>query len=186
MAIRLPYKKQHNTRSAMTAYSKIVTELNHPQALSILIALEDDAATRERIIELATECFSQVDEDTLADILFQRLNAIDVIDLWESSGKGYYGYDDPVDVAYEMLDETVQSSRDEMLKYRRLNMKKQEKICFRAIVRGLLRYGAEGSNEFRDWVSDDPYILADNEIYDWCAEYPEIKMEQLKKRFDTS
>jgi len=165
----------------MIAYKKIVTELSHPQALSILIALED-AAVRERVIELATEFFSHVDEDTLADMLFQRLNAIDVIDLWESSGKGYFGYDDPVEVAFDMLDETVQPFREEMLKYRRLNLKEQEETCFRAIVRGLLRYDSEGNNEFRDWVSDDTFILVDNEIYDWCKEYPEIRREQIEKR----
>jgi len=169
----------------MIAYKKIVTELSHPQALSVLIALED-TAVRERVIELATEFFSHIDEDTLADMLFQRLNAIDDIDLWESSGDGYYGYADPVEVAYEMLDETVQPFRDEMLKYRRLNLKEQEEICFRAIVRGLLRYGTEGSNECRGGVPDDALILVDNEIYDWCKEYPEIRREQIEKRLGIS
>lgn len=162
-------------------YRQIISELSYHQMLSILESLGEDVSIRKRITELASGLLAQLNEDELADLLFERLNAINVVDLWESSGKGYYGYNDPVDVANDMLNDEVQPFRDEMLKYRRLGLKEQEEICFRAIVRGLLRYDKEGDNEFRDWVPDDPLDTVDNEFYEWHQEHPEVEMEKLKK-----
>jgi hypothetical protein len=148
---------------------------------TILTELSKDAGLSVRIAQLANGLIVQIDEDKMAQTLFNSLNALDVITLWESSGKGYYGYNDPTDVAFDMLDDVVEEHRREMRKFRTLGMAHEEEVCFRAILKGLSRYAEEGNNEFRDWAPDDPYTLIDNEIYDWCKTYPSTDETLLRE-----
>jgi len=96
----------------------LLQSLSWNQMYTILVELSEDAAISDRIFELAYEIIAHIDEDEMAKRLFNGLNSLDVVELWESSGEGYYGYNDPVDVAGEMLDSVVEGYRREMRKFR--------------------------------------------------------------------
>lgn len=156
-------------------------ELSATQMLFVLDELSKDRQLRDRIDALSKSLLSRIDEEEMADRVFRRLNSIDVVALWEASGKDYFGgYNDPSEVAADMMDEAIRGFRSEMQKYRRLGMRPEEEVCFRAIIKGLQEYAEEGSNEFRDWVPDDPWDFIENELYDWCNAHPEADGIQLR------
>jgi hypothetical protein len=150
----------------------MLDSLDHNSALSILAELCKDAEICKLVLALAETRLKVIDFEAITDGVFRRLNSIDVVTLWESSGKGYYGYNDPTEVAAEMLENAIESFVQEAKKRHELEMYHEEKEYCAAIVKGILRYAEEGSNEFRDWVPDDPYILADNIVYDWTIRNP--------------
>jgi len=167
-----------------STFEGMISELSHAQALQVLKSLGAANEMRCTIDSLAKALLKDEDEEKMANGLYRNLNMLDVTDLWERSGKSYYGYQDPGDVAFEMLEACVLLYDKEIEKYRRLGLKAQEKACFRAIIFGLLRYEAEGNNEFRNWVPDDVSTIIDNEFYSWSKAHPETEISELKKEFD--
>ena len=151
----------------------------------ILLELCKDGNLSERIVEMARASLSGINYDEIADQVFRSLNAIMVEDLWDNSGKSHWGYQEPTDVAFEMLGDALHQFVAKMNQYRNLGMKKEEKEYCKGIVSGLLLYGQEGSNEFHDWVPDDPYTHVENILYGWknCNTVEDI--EEVQAVYDS-
>ena len=159
--------------------------LSRDSAIGILVELCGEGDLSDRIIEMVKASLSCVDADEIAEDVFLSLNAIQIEDLWDNSGKTRYGYNDPTDVAYEMLEDRMSVFINKMNQYRELGMHKQEKEYCKGIIAGILRYGNEGSNEFRDWAPDDPYTIADNIIYDWKKHHPTDDIAEIQALYDS-
>jgi len=144
-----------------------ITALSWESAINILIKLCQDDDLAKRILDEAKAHLTDFDAESIADELFGCLNAIQIEDLWDNSEETRWGYREPTEVAFEMIEYELRPFIEEMHKYIALGMKKEEKEYCKGIIAGLLQYGAEGDNEFYDWASDDPYIHADNILYDW-------------------
>ena len=162
-------------------FDKLLASLDYHQALSILRTLGTKQETRSDITTQAHRLFNQIDEDREAENLFSELNSLDVYTLWNNSGDGYDGYHDSGEVAYDMLQEVVERYRINMRKYRELKIKSTEEKYFHAIIKGLCKYRDEGTNEFKDWVPDDPDTLISDEFYNWCKLYPNTDRTELEK-----
>jgi len=159
--------------------------LSHESAIGILVELCSDNDLYERIITMVKMILSKADADSIAADVFNCLNSIQVEDLWENSGKTRYGYSDPIEVAYEMLDDQVSVFILKMNQYRDLGMHKQEKEYCKGILTGVLMYGNEGNNEFRDWAPDDPYTIADNIINDWKENHSADDIVEIQALYDS-
>ena len=162
-----------------------INALSHNSALGILHTLCRDSDLSDRIMKMVKMSLSNIDADKIADNVFNSLNSIDVEDLWSNSGKTRYGYSEPTEVAYEMLDGEVSVFIREMKQYRDLGMYKEEKEYCKGILAGVLRYGNEGKNEFRDWTADDSYTIADNIIYEWKDHHSADDSADLQAFYDS-
>ena len=165
-------------------YKKFLNALSHEDAVRILLDLCNDSVLADRIGATVKTLLAKVDADAIADEIFRSLNAIQVEDLWDHSGETRWGYQDPTDVAFEMIENEVQPFVFEMEKFKSLGMKKGEKECCKGIILGLLRYGEEGSNEFRDWAPDDPYTVAENIVYDWKKDHLAEDVKEIQAVYD--
>jgi hypothetical protein len=174
-----------NTDKIKLSHFPYINELSHDAAIKILIELCKDNVLAKRIKKMAKEFLSHIDVEAIADEVFDSLNSIDVEELWENSGKTRWGYQEPTEVAYDMLSAVIDDFIMDMNKYRRLGMKTQEKEFCKGIISGLLRYGQDGNNEFRDWAPDDPYTLADNVIYEWKGYYGQEAADELQEFHDS-
>ena len=134
---------------------------------------------------MAKAALSDVDADEIADEVFANLNSIQVEELWDNSGKSYGGYQDPTDIAFEMIENEVRHHIRKMEQYKSLGMKLEEKEYCKGIIIGLLRYGEAGNNEFRDWCPDDPYTVAENIIYDWENDHTIDEIEEVQAVYDS-
>jgi len=159
----------------------LIISLDYQSALKVLDALCDDPATAKRIRKMAMEILKGVNEEEIINDVYSALNAIDVHDLWRDSGKTYHGYNDPTDVAWDMLETAVWPYVQEVEKYHDLAMVKEEAVYCFAIVKGLFKYANEGGNEFQDWVPDGPETLADNIFEEWAERNPDAEKDRLRE-----
>jgi hypothetical protein len=162
-----------------------VKALDHVDALKILVKLCKEEPLRARIVKMAKASLSKVDANEVADDVFSSLNSILVEDLWDNSGKTRWGYHEPTEVAFEMMESEIEGFIQQMVEYRTLGMKKEEKIYCQGILEGLLEYGNEGTNEFHDYVPDDPYTIADNVFEDWKEHNSDKDIKEIKSVYDS-
>ena len=164
---------------------KFVEALSREASIEILLELCNDSALAERIVAMVKSDLSDVDADEVADEVFRSLNLIQVEDLWDNSGRNRWGYQEPTEVAFEMLEDEVRFCIQEMEKYCSLGMKREEKEYCKGIISGLLHYGQDGNNEFRDWCPDGPYTIAENIIYDWKQNHSTEEIEEIQAVYDS-
>ena len=162
-----------------------IKALSHNALLRILVELCKDKDLAERIMAMARGILSEVNADEIAVEVFRSLNAIQVEDLWDSSGKTRSGYRDATDVGYEMVGDALYQFSSRMNQYRNLGMKAEEKECCKGILSGLLKYGEQGSNEFRDWVPDDPYTYAEDILDEWKKDNTAEDIEEVQMVYDS-
>ena len=162
-----------------------IKALSYTEALRILLELCKDSDLAKRIYKMAKASLSSVNADDIANNLYQRLTSIQVEDLWDNSGKTRWGYKEPFDVAYDMIEEVVSDFVLEMNQYRNLEMKREEKEYCKGIIVGLLKYGTEGGNEFYDWVPGDPYTIAENILDDWKEKNSKEDIEEIQALYDS-
>jgi len=164
---------------------KFIEALSREASIEILLELCKDGDLAKRISTMSKVALSEVEADVIADEVFRSLNSIQVEDLWDNSGKTRYGYQEPTDVAFEMLSDEVWSHTRKMEQYSSLGMKTEEKEYCKGIIIGLLRYGESGNNEFRDWCPDDPYTVAENIVYDWKNNHTAEEIEEIQEVYDS-
>jgi len=164
---------------------KFIEALSREASVEILLELCKDGDLAERIVAMAKTDLAAVDMDEIADEVFRSLNSIQVEELWDNSGRTRWGYQEPTDVAFEMLEAEVDTYLLKMEQYRKLGMTEEEKEYCKGILSGICRYGESGNNEFRDWCPDDPYTIAENIIYDWKQNHSTEEIEEIQAVYDS-
>jgi hypothetical protein len=146
---------------------KKIDSLSYSGAVSILKALCKDEGIAEKIEKLTDFELRSIRSEDVAQDIYDTLNCIDVFTLWEQSGETYHGYVEPTEMAYDMVTEAIEPYLQKMSEYAGLEMWEEEKICCCGIIKGLLTYDCEGTNEFHDWCTDDMTNIASDQIYEW-------------------
>jgi hypothetical protein len=165
--------------------NELLCGLTHEMAISVLSNLcNGDAGIAKTVLEMVEAELRQVDADEVAKEVFYSLNALDVDELYDHSGKTRYGYHDPTDVAYEMTEGAIDPFVRDIEKYRKLGMKDAEKETCRGVLRGLLLYDAEGDNEFRDWIPDGASEFADDIIHAYGEHNSEADIADIKRELE--
>lgn len=162
-----------------------IAALDEDEIIYLFYELCKDVELAGRINEMARTYLSGVDVEKIKDSVFQSLNAIDIEDLWDNSGKTRWGYNDPTEVAYDMIGDVVNPHIEKMNQYGKLGMKEEEKEYCKGILSGLLKYGQEGSNDFSDSAPDDPYTYAEDIIYHWKENHTKEEIAEIQAVYDS-
>jgi hypothetical protein len=133
----------------------IINELSGEDAKRILrILADEDGKTAARIDTLAEEFFETVDHLQISDSVFWELNSLNVEDLWDHSGKTRYGYVEPCDEAYNMVELVLDQYIAEYEKYIRLDKRHAAMEFMIGLIYGINEFDTNGRSEFRDWAED--------------------------------
>jgi len=162
-----------------------IKSISRTTAIQILIELCEDGDIFERILSRARESLTSINAKDVEEEVFRSLNSIQIEDLWNNAGETYWGYKHETEVAYEMLMDSLEYSIQRMKHYKELDLKREEKECCKGIIAGLLRYGAEGNNEFHEAVPDDPYIQAENILFSWKEQNTDEDYNEVKEIYDS-
>lgn len=139
---------------------ELLDNLTYEMAMSILRKLCEDKETQRKFLDLAEAELRKIDADAIAEDVFSELNAIDVEELWDNSGKTRHGYVEPSELGHTMAEDAIEPFVSDIAKYRKLGMKSEEMEACRGVLRGLMRYENEGRNEFKDWIPDSIMDIA--------------------------
>lgn len=116
---------------------------------------------------IAREILSDVNEDEISERVCVALSELDVRDLWQESGKTRYGYVDPYDHSYEMMEEKIEPFLDEMGRSLDREMVEDALACCRGIIKGICVYMSEEAGDFADWAMDSDDGLTYDVIERW-------------------
>jgi len=111
---------------------KFIAALSREALIEILFELCKNGDVAERVVAMAKTDLAAVDMDEIADEVFRSLNSIQVEELWDNSGRTSWGYQEPTDVAFEMLEAEVDTYLLKMEQYLKLGMTEEElKVLYR-------------------------------------------------------
>ncbi len=158
-------KKQYR---AVTKKKKVLDKISGHDALLILKALaNEDRSIAKRIEQIALEYLRDIDVENVASQVYYALEGIEIEDLWEQSGSMRYGYVDPSERAWEMLEEALEPFTNELNKYLDLSLENEAKNYCAGILKGINQFGKESSSQLKDWAEDAPDELFERVLDDW-------------------
>lgn len=146
---------------------ELLNNLTPEMAVSILRKLCEDKEVRRKFVDMAEAELRKVDADAIAEDVFSELNALEVEELWDNSGSTRHGYVEPSELGHTMAEDAVEPFVSDIIKYRDLGMKREEMEACRGVIRGLVMYENEGSNEFKDWIPDSIMDIARGIVKDY-------------------
>ena len=77
----------------ITKMKNLLNKISPDEALEILkILAKNDKQIKKKILDIAENMIKDVDYESISDVVFWALDAIDVHDLWNSSGPTADGY----------------------------------------------------------------------------------------------
>lgn len=160
--------------------STYLEQLSPEEAMTVLRHLaKEDREMAIRIERLAKAVISDVEEAGITDDVYQALISIDIEGLWNRpSGSKRFRYKEPVEAAYEMVEEALQPFGDLLKKYRKLAMYSEVKIVGLGIAKGILKFTSDGQTEFKQWAPDDALEWLGGMLIDWERECANISEEE--------
>ncbi len=152
---------------------EVIDQLSHPEALSILRALaNENEGLAQRIAGIARDSLSEVDPGEVADALCAELDALEVEEVWDRAGRTRYGYVEPYEAAYDMVQEVLEPFLDDLRKSQKLGLSKAVTQLCTGLLKGLYRFERESKSEFKDWAADAPVSFAAEVVKAWRAGGP--------------
>jgi hypothetical protein len=146
----------------------IINKILPREALEIIQHLAKfDKEIKNRIIEIAEDLFREFDVEEICEDVFYALDGIDVHDLWDSSGAKTDGYISSENMAFEMIDEQLETFNQELFRLCELNMAQEAMHYCMGVLKGIYRYVNESESEFKSWATDIPEECFGHLIGEW-------------------
>lgn len=147
---------------------KFLSTLSDYQAQRVLAhLLQENQELVPAAATIARKILSGIDEDEISEQVRNTLSELDVQDLWEESGKTRYGYVDPYDHSYEMMEDKIEPFLDEMEQYLNREMPNDALAYCRGIIKGICVYMSDEAGEFANWAGDSDDGLTSDVIERW-------------------
>ena len=168
----------------MPTPSQIIKQLSSQEALAILNVLaKEDKRLAQRIAELALARLGEVKAEEVAEAVYSELDALTPEEVWDRAGRKRQGYVEPIEAAYQMLDETLDPHLEQLKKYQALGLSAQANQLCMGLLWALYRFERESASEFKNWAVDAPGECAQTVIKAWQAGRPGKKDKAELKQF---
>jgi len=158
-------KRAKQIRTASKRSSQ-VDDLRPEEAVQVLRRLLDRGGNVAEIVRAEMEqILDPVECEAVASDVFCGLEALDVEELWDRSGPSRYGYQDPADVATEMIEEVLEPYVARMRQYYEFGKEDSGDQYALGILQGIYAFHHEAETEFKDSAPDDA-----GEAFHWVLE----------------
>lgn len=187
MARRTPKKPtakgKPRSRSDTHAATSVLERLKADEAAAVLkILLERHQTLREEAEQIATELVSSQSLEDIADDVLAAVTSIGIDAVNARAGRTSWGYVDPTDAAWELLEEAVEGIVDDMKRRMALGRGNAAEAMCRGIVVGLRRAGEFESDGALGWAPDFPAEEACNVIEELLRACPVTKRKSTRDR----
>lgn len=141
---------------------------------------EEAALVLRRLLARHPELLSEAEEisrSTLGDVSFESIASevedsirqLSLDDLNGRAGRHSWGYTEPTEAAWELLEEAVEPFVEDMKRHLGLGLDGEAFEICKGIVLGLYECRDAGGDEFLGWAEDFPAEAAGNAIADWMS-----------------
>ena len=129
---------------------------DHPELLS-----EAQKISRSTLSDVSFESIASEVEDSIRQLSLDDLNG--------RAGRHSWGYTEPTEAAWELLEEALEPFVEDMRRHLDLGLDEQAFEICKGILLGLYQCRHASGDEFLGWASDFPAEAARNTLADWIA-----------------
>ena len=130
-----------------------------------LLELHPDLATEAE--EMARSLLHQVDYEDVAAEIEDEIRALDYEELNARAGRHEWGYVEPTQAAWEILEETVEPFREDMKRHLELGLDAEALEICKGLVLGCYRLSERAGGDVLGWATDFPGEAAGNALEVW-------------------
>lgn len=151
----------------------VLGRLSHAEAASVLnCLLQRHPELQSEAETAAQDVISDVSLFSVADEVESAVLQFDYDDLNARAGGHSWGYVEPSEAAWELLEEAVEPFGDDMKRYLELGLEKQAQELCQGILLGLYRVRDGVENDVLGWASDFPGEAAGKAFEVWSEATP--------------
>ncbi len=111
-----------------------------------------------------------------------EIRALDYEDLNARAGSHKWGYVEPSEAAWEILEETVEPALDDMKRHIELGLEAEALEICKGMVLGLYRLSEREGGDVLGWAPDFPAEAAGNALEFWHAGADEPKRREVRQK----
>ena len=165
--------KKAQSEESKSAGRSVVEKLDSGEAASVLtLLLERHPELRSEAEAIGADLLSEVSFLQVADGVENAVLQLDYDDLNPRAGRHSWGYVEPTEAAWELLEEAVAEFVDDMNRYLDLGLEKQAQELCQGVVLGLYRVRHGGENDVLGWAPDFPGEQAGYVVEKWKGHLP--------------
>jgi len=131
---------------------------------------------------IARSLLRQLAYDDVAAQIEDEIRALDYEDLNARAGSHEWGYVEPSEAAWEILEETVEPVLDDMKRYIELGLEAEALEICKGTVLGLYRLSEREGGDVLGWAPDFPSEAAGNALEFWHAGVDEPKSREVRQK----
>ncbi len=151
----------------------VLGRLSSAEAASVLhLLLQRHPELQPEAENAATDLLSEVSFLAVADDIESAVLGLDYDDLNSRAGRHSWGYVEPTEAAWELLEEAVEPFRDDMKRYLELGLEEQARELCQGILLGLYRVRGGEKNDVLNWAPDFPGEAAGHAFEVWSQTTP--------------
>jgi hypothetical protein len=148
--------------------NKVLDILNDEEIRLILKTLCKEPDIAKKVEFIANQNVCEINIEKIANDVFFALNSLDVEDLWFNSGAQIGGgYEDPIDVACQMVDDILCPFDERISNYSKLRLNNEAKLYCMGVLKGIMQYTQNSESKFKDWAADYPETCFENTLTKW-------------------
>ena len=162
--------KKRKTNVVGPRESGALDKLDAAESASVLKALVDHhPELRPEAESLARDVLGEVSLLSVADDVENAVLQFDYDDLNSRAGGHSWGYVEPTEAAWELLEEALEPFVTEMTRYLELGLEEQSQEMCQGILLGLYRVQDGRSNDILGWATDFPEESAGHALEVWTS-----------------
>jgi hypothetical protein len=131
---------------------------------------------------IARSLLHQVEYEDVAAEIEDEIRALDYEDLNTRAGSHEWGYVEPSEAAWEILEETVEPVLDDMKRHIELGLEAEALEICRGLVLGLYRLSEREGGDVLGWAPDFPAEAAGNALVSWYVGADEPKSRDIRRK----
>ena len=165
-------KKPGRNRRAVEHCRKKTVVLDELRPSEAALVLERLIAAHQELRAEAEEIARSVlgaVSDSIAGEVQDAIRQLDLDDLNGRAGRHSWGYTEPTEAAWELLEEAVEPFVEDMKRHLGLGLEDEALEICQGVVLGLYELRNETGDEFLGWAPDFAAEAAGNIVADWMA-----------------
>ncbi|PYX58234.1 MAG: hypothetical protein DMG76_09590 [Acidobacteria bacterium] len=132
--------------------------------------------------EIARSLLKQLEYEDVAAGIEDEIRALDYDDLNARAGSHEWGYVEPTEAAWEILEETVEPVLDDMKRHIELGLEAEALEICKGMVLGLYRLSEREGGDVLGWAPDFPAEAAGNAVKFWYAGADSPKSRDIRRK----
>jgi len=161
-------KKQRDTRKRSKKKASVLDRLRPEEAQTVLQRLLDaHRELRPEAQQIAKSLLSEVEFEWVADEVEDAVRDVSLDEFGSRAGKHSWGYKEPGEAAWELLEERVSPFIDDLKRQFELGLDAQALEMCKGIVLGLYRVRNEQGGDVLQWAPDFPAETAAQAVATW-------------------